>query len=1193
VVADTDPHRRHELDQFDLTALWAGEMLLQDGAPSIFCPAKGFWVHVLEQVGSHRLPLILILKTIVSIDDTKKHAVVATGGLIKLAQSYLLEEQRRQTLPVWQTVPEEDDTASQSEHVHDAAYLENAIEKLTAAQSLSVQLVNEIMTVPTAMLDQTIQSALSRMGQFCGSDRTYLFQEVSDHLISNTHEWCAPGIEPAMHLLQNQPREIAAAWYEAFENSAHIYISDVAILPDGDDVGDLLKMQGIQSLLAVPLRANRRTFGFVGYDAVRQKRSFMKGEIALIRFVANVIATALVQRNVEERLFQSRKEQDLQRQRLEATLNVIPDIVLELDGEFKIISYHANPTIPRQLDLETLIGLTVTRDFPEEICAVAMQVITDLQEEEVVEGYSFSLAANDQTRHYALSVARSSHSIDETAPRYIAVVRDITEISEQRRQIERFSKIAQTTMNLVIVTDPQGRIEWVNPAFEARTGYQLSEVLGKTPGSVLQSPETDQKVVALIRQALSKLQPITCELLNTSKTGAKYWVRMTIQPIYNEQGQHVGFMALQTDVTASRLHVHEMQQALTSEHAARMQLKSAVDNMSDALIMFDKDGHLVTCNDQYRALYPELDKFLVPQQDFKTLLLEGVREGVFNTNSLDVDTWLDQQTKKFQLRHSQHRIRKLGGRWYREAQKPTPDGGRICILSDITELKDAEQRALADRARAMDASRDGIALVSADGRISYMNPAAVNIMQQETAVDMLGQNWLSLLLGADAEMQRPQVTKLITEKGFWEGNAHICVATGERVEIEISATLNADLSVLCIFRDITEKRQNEVEREALREELTLARRREEIGHIAAGLTHDFNNLLSVISGAASLIQEEREIQSARSMATKIMEASDQAAGLLRRMLALGKNNPVREVIDLCRPVRDAEALVRTGLRAPIKLTVDLPTDPVMTQADGTAIVQMVMNLIINARDALLSHPPEQGPSLIHLSVAPADVSDLHDTYNIGAVDPNRSYACLTVRDTGPGMSKEVRDNIFTPYFSTKGDKGSGLGVPIVVNAVREQGGALSLQSELGQGTCFKILWPIETTLTAAAVPDDSPWADRTILAFASQHDSLDQLTEQLEIAGAMVVPCSSIDDVVVLLADDDSWSAVILAVGDLGTIQAAEQIIRAQPQNAPPIVLIADPSLQAQLFSYPTSCAGPLDRDGLLDDLLKALQMVG
>jgi signal transduction histidine kinase len=178
------------------------------------------------------------------------------------------------------------------------------------------------------------------------------------------------------------------------------------------------------------------------------------------------------------------------------------------------------------------------------------------------------------------------------------------------------------------------------------------------------------------------------------------------------------------------------------------------------------------------------------------------------------------------------------------------------------------------------------------------------------------------------------------------------------------------------------------------------------------------------------------------------------------MLTLGKSGTKATIIDLRTPIRDAEALVRPGLRPPLSLAVDLPDTPVRAQADKTAVVQMIMNLVINARDALIQSPPDGRSGKIEVAVTvPGEITDTPEL-NVGAIDPNLRYACITVSDNGPGMTDEVLSQIFMPYFSTKGERGTGLGVPIVVNAVQDHGGALHLQSTLGVGTTFTIYWPL-------------------------------------------------------------------------------------------------------------------------------------
>lgn len=586
---------------------WPKPHELAANEPFVDAPDRKELLLLLDHDGTVDTPLALFVRGIDGVDESTRADLRSAGALILLARARIAERDRLQLrLTLAEEVDAENTPTAAKTQAQDARVLLNAVERLTDAQALSVELIDDLLSVPHAQLDDAISRALARMGQFCGSDRTYLFREVSETTISNTHEWCAPGIEPMAELLQDQPLEIAAQWYTAFKNQPEIYIADVSELPAGDEIREVLEMQEIQSLLAVPLQYQDRIFGFVGYDAVRNKRSFLKGEISLIRSVANVMATTLTKRDVDLRLSRIRDEQELERKRLQATLSVIPDILLEIDGGMRIISFHANPSVERQVDLEALVGLSLTKHFPPDVAQIADQIRSDLQDQDVADGYAISYTAAGQTRRYAVSAARVSARTDEDAVRYIAVLRDVTEAHQQRQKIERLSRIAQTTTNLVVVTDNMARIEWVNPAFEARTGYQLDEIIGRRPGDFLQDAETDQSVVAKIRRALNRLHPITCELLNVSRMGAKYWVRMTIQPLYDEHGAHIGFMAVQTDVTATRELMQEMRIALSSEQAARVQLRSAVDNMQEALIMFDAHQCIVICNEKYRALYPAL-----------------------------------------------------------------------------------------------------------------------------------------------------------------------------------------------------------------------------------------------------------------------------------------------------------------------------------------------------------------------------------------------------------------------------------------------------------------------------------------------------------------------------------------------------------------------------------------------------------
>ncbi|MCH8467944.1 MAG: PAS-domain containing protein, partial [Roseinatronobacter sp.] len=495
-----------------------------------------------------------------------------------------------------------------------------------------------------------------------------------------------------------------------------------------------------------------------------------------------------------------------------------------------------------------------------------------------------------------------------------------------------------------------------------------------------------------------------------------------------------GYLAMLRDLSGAT-HTCDVA-ASTAQQATRIHLQSMLEALPDALALFDRDQRLVMCNNAYLAVFPGLGDMLVPGQSFADILKTGLRRGILQVTDCSEAAWIARQIRKFALQYSQSRLRALHGRWYREAQHPTPDGGRIIILSDVTDWKDTETRALEDRARALDASRDGVFLVSIDGKVQYANPAAIGILREDRREALLGQDWCALLLPCHPKIARDTVCATLAQAGFWQGQSFFATEDDETVELESSVTRNADGTVLCVFRDITLQRLNEIERERLREQLTLARRREDIAQIAAGLAHDFNNILAGISAASSIIAEMEDIETAKPLALRISEACGQAGGLLKRMLSLGKTDTPRELLDLRRPLRDAESLLRPSLRAPVTLMVDLPQTPLMTYADSTALVQMALNLVINARDAILAQPVMRAEAGIRVALALATPQDLAQRFDIGTVDKRVSYARITVADDGPGLSAEMRANIFTPYFSTKGADGTGLGLAIVLSVIQ-------------------------------------------------------------------------------------------------------------------------------------------------------------
>ncbi|HEY0369415.1 MAG TPA: ATP-binding protein [Chthoniobacterales bacterium] len=261
-----------------------------------------------------------------------------------------------------------------------------------------------------------------------------------------------------------------------------------------------------------------------------------------------------------------------------------------------------------------------------------------------------------------------------------------------------------------------------------------------------------------------------------------------------------------------------------------------------------------------------------------------------------------------------------------------------------------------------------------------------------------------------------------------------------------------------LLREVEERRATE---EALRkkdEELRHSQKMEAIGRLAGGVAHDFNNLLTAIIGYADLINN-RASQDAvvRQHAELILKAGEQAAGLTKQLLAFSRKQLLQpRVIDLNQLVVDMERLLRRviGERFELRTLPEAADGRVM--ADPTQIEQVILNLGVNARDAM--------PTGGSLTIRTANVwLDEHKAARISGLMKAGDYVELSVSDTGAGMDEKTKSHIFEPFFTTKGPgKGTGLGLATVYGIVRQTGGGISVDSEVGKGSTFRIFLPQET-----------------------------------------------------------------------------------------------------------------------------------
>jgi PAS domain S-box-containing protein len=361
----------------------------------------------------------------------------------------------------------------------------------------------------------------------------------------------------------------------------------------------------------------------------------------------------------------------------------------------------------------------------------------------------------------------------------------------------------------------------------------------------------------------------------------------------------------------------------------------------------------------------------------------------------------------------------------------------------------------------LEAAHDAIITMDSQLNIREFNPAAENMFGYRR-LDILGRN-VELLL---PEAERPQQVRALNEyltagTGPLAGRQLEMTglrADGSEFPTELAvARIGADnRAVLTGFvRDITERR-------ALEEQLRQSQKLEAIGRLAGGVAHDFNNILMSIMGAADLLlMQMAPGDPARDEATEIKTSVDRGAGLTRQLLAFSRRQAVRpRMFALGDIVRGMDTMLRRLIGPEIDFEIICAPEPLMVVADSGQTEQVVLNLVVNARDAM----PEGGRVTVRVEEV-----DVDEAAAVALVEGKAGkYARLSVADTGTGIDEQTRAKLFEPFFTTKEQgKGTGLGLSIVYGIVKQSGGYITVASEPGKGATFLIYLPIALPVAAA------------------------------------------------------------------------------------------------------------------------------
>jgi PAS domain S-box-containing protein len=368
-------------------------------------------------------------------------------------------------------------------------------------------------------------------------------------------------------------------------------------------------------------------------------------------------------------------------------------------------------------------------------------------------------------------------------------------------------------------------------------------------------------------------------------------------------------------------------------------------------------------------------------------------------------------------------------------------------------LRNSEQR----YRRLFEAAKDGILIIDAEnGRVVDVNPFLVALLGYSRE-EFLEKNVWDLGPFKDVIASQQAFHELQREELVRYDDLTLETHDGRRIDVEFISNLYSvdQVKVIqCNIRDISDRLKAEKERASLESQLQKSQRLEAIGQLAGGVAHDFNNLLTVINNYAGFaIEELREADPVRADLEEILKAGQRAAGLTRQLLAFSRKQLLApQVLSLNGVVAGIEGMLRRLIGEDIHIATSLAGDLGTVEADPGQIEQVIVNLAINARDAM------PGGGKLTISTANVTLDEDYATQH-SDITPGE-FVLLSVADNGCGMDEETRNRVFEPFFTTKEKgKGTGLGLATVYGIVRQSGGNILIYSEPDLGSTFKVYLP--------------------------------------------------------------------------------------------------------------------------------------
>jgi two-component system, cell cycle sensor histidine kinase and response regulator CckA len=638
-----------------------------------------------------------------------------------------------------------------------------------------------------------------------------------------------------------------------------------------------------------------------------------------------------------------------------------------------------------------------------------------------------------------------------------------------RKIQENYRELVEYTNSIILRWDREGKITFLNKFGQTFFGYSAEEILGR---NVIETivPETDhagRDLQEMIRDIF--IHPHLYERNqneNIRHNGERVWISWTNKPIFDENGKVAEILSIGNDHTSLKRAEEGLRKSKeeleirVAERTSKLKeseekYRLLFDSAPIGIALVNLDGSILEVNRSVLEMLGSPGAEATKSINVITFppLAETGISGLFKTcmaENRQIDTNIFYTTKwGKEICMRAILTPKLSGQGKVE--------GCLAVMEDVMPRKLAEQ-ALRDSEEkyrtVLKSSPDPIVVYDQGGRAIYVNPAFGRTFGWSEE-ELIGKR-----INYVPEEEKPKTMKTLNL--LYEGKIVPSFETrrltkdGRCLDINISAALLTDdagkpAGNVVTLRDITQDK-------SLRAQLLQAQKMEAVGTLAGGIAHDFNNLLQIVLGySEALLQRKKQGEKDYADIHKILEAGKRGAGLVKNLLTFSRKvEPVYQPVNLNSEVFQIQQLMSRAIPKTIKIDLHLSGDLELVQADQSQLGQILMNLGVNARDAM-----PYGGTLTFLT-SNAILDEAYCSDHIG-VKPGR-YVLLTVSDTGLGMEPETVAHIFEPFFTTKGvTQGTGLGLATVYGIVKRHDGHIICSSEPGNGTTFKIYFPVNET----------------------------------------------------------------------------------------------------------------------------------